>query len=370
MAFFCLLWRVVKHLLFRPETWLMTLIGVAIYSYVHHWGDIKAIFNQAKLSLSSRTSQLAGIATVIQENHSESSKEPQLELSEDVSEEELAQIWEFRKDNVAVYAIQGRREHMEDRYSVITNIAKSGASVFEIFDGHGGDFAAEYAEKKLTEVLEQRLTREDAAKNHEDHFTILTDEILSVDKKLVTAAKTQNDVAGTTALVALLEDNQLTVANVGDSRGVICDAEGRAIPLSFDHKPQILKERKRIKKAGGFISYNGVWRVQGVLATSRALGDYPLKDRSYIVADPDILSFDLRDIRPQFMILATDGLWDAFSNEEAVDFIKERLDEPHFGAKSITLQAFYRGSLDNITVMVVNFRAKRGNKNGFRETSV
>eukprot|EP00058_Branchiostoma_floridae_P007297 XP_002592785.1 hypothetical protein BRAFLDRAFT_65365 [Branchiostoma floridae] len=139
MAFFCLLWRVVKHLLFRPETWLMTLIGVAIYSYVHHWGDIKAIFNQAKLSLSSRTSQLAGIATVIQENHSESSKEPQLELSEDVSEEELAQIWEFRKDNVAVYAIQGRREHMEDRYSVITNIAKSGASVFEIFDGHGGD---------------------------------------------------------------------------------------------------------------------------------------------------------------------------------------------------------------------------------------
>ena len=58
------------------------------------------------------------------------------------------------------------------------------------------------------------------------------------------------------------------------------------------------------------------------------------------------------------MILATDGLWDAFSNEEAVSYISERLDEPHYGAKSIVLQAYYRGSLDNITVMVVNFESR------------
>jgi len=36
-------------------------------------------------------------------------------------------------------------------------------------------------------------------------------------------------------------------------------------------------------------------------------------------------------------------------------YIHEHLNEPHFGAKSIVLQAYYRGSLDNITVMVVNF---------------
>ena len=58
------------------------------------------------------------------------------------------------------------------------------------------------------------------------------------------------------------------------------------------------------------------------------------------------------------MILATDGLWDTFSNEEAVRYIRERLDEPHFGAKSLVLQAYYRGSLDNITVMVVNFATR------------
>lgn len=116
-----------------------------------------------------------------------------------------------------------------------------------------------------------------------------------------------------------------------------------------------VKERRRIKKAGGFISFNGVWRVAGILATSRALGDYPLKERNLVIADPDILTFDIDELQPQFMILATDGLWDAFTNEEAVSYIKERLDEPHFGAKSIVLQAYYRGSLDNITVMVVNF---------------
>jgi len=45
-------------------------------------------------------------------------------------------------------------------------------------------------------------------------------------------------ILGTTALIALLEGNKLIVANVGDSRGVMCDEKGNAIPLSFDHKPQ------------------------------------------------------------------------------------------------------------------------------------
>lgn len=183
-------------------------------------------------------------------------------------------------------------------------------------------------------------------------------------------------VSGTTALVALLANNELIVANVGDSRGVMCDRQGRTIPLSYDHKPHLSQERKRIKKAGGFITFNGVWRVAGVLATSRAIGDFPLKDRNFLIADPDIQIFNLGDIQPQFLILATDGLWDAFSNEEAVMYIKERLDEPHFGAKSIVLQAYYRGSLDNITVMVINFNAKNGKnsknvkiikKNGFHK---
>lgn len=109
---------------------------------------------------------------------------------------------------------------------------------------------------------------------------------------------------------------------------------------------------------GGFISFNGSWRVQGILAMSRSLGDYPLKNLNVVIPDPDVMSFDLDKLQPEFMILASDGLWDTFSNEEAVRFIRERLDEPHFGAKSIVLQSYYRGCPDNITVMVVKFKGK------------
>lgn len=60
--------------------------------------------------------------------------------------------------------------------------------------------------------------------------------------------------------------------------------------------------------------------------------------------------------RPKFLILASDGLWDTFSNEEAVAFIKDRLHEPNFGAKSLVLESYYRGSVDNITVLVIVFK--------------
>lgn len=105
----------------------------------------------------------------------------------------------------------------------------------------------------------------------------------------------KENVAGSTLLLAVLYKTQLIVANVGDSRGVMCNAKGNVIPLSFDHKPQQTRELKRIHEAGGFVQFKGVWRVAGILATSRALGDYPLKEKNFVIAEPDILSFELND---------------------------------------------------------------------------
>ncbi|CAG0901080.1 unnamed protein product [Cyprideis torosa] len=124
---------------------------------------------------------------------------------------------------------------------------------------------------------------------------------------------------GTTALIALLYRGYLVVANTGDTRGIMCcGTDGSVVPLSFDHKPQQLKERTRIEKAGGQVIFLGVWRVMGVLATSRALGDYPLKKNAkLVIPDPDVLIFDLRDFKPTFLCLASDGLWDAFTNDDA-----------------------------------------------------
>lgn len=364
--------------------------------------------------------------------------------------------WELKIGPYAAYAIQGRRPKMEDRFVINENINNTGVGLFAVFDGHGGEFAANYAkdnlvknlfnrvaeikdlisgkavvceeeppqtqekepEKPSTPSLQERrksfrktssitdecikgakeitdteilsrldnivrpITREVRPSPRQsfkkissnsyfdktgtvDYGKLLTDEVLAADHLLVETAKKSLDVAGTTALIAILEGAKLIVANVGDSRGVMCDGKGNAIPLSFDHKPQQMRERKRIKEAGGFVTFNGVWRVAGILATSRALGDYPLKDKKLVIANPDILTFDLKDRKPMFLILASDGLWDTFSNEEAINFVKERLNEPDFGAKSLTLQAYYRGSLDNITVIIINFK---DNSFGFHTT--
>ncbi|XP_037816686.1 protein phosphatase 1L isoform X1 [Lucilia sericata] len=399
------------------------------------------------------------------------------------------QSWEALRAQSSAYAILGRRPRMEDRFIIEENINNNtGISFFAVFDGHGGEFAADFAKDilvkniynkviettKLLSVqkLEQKhLTAANAADNDKDYveydaspylkrkasrkdnnndgsnkenepvirrrdslrkttsvtddcaskktsekdssdvFTLqlnsllrgvgggssvkdsflnnnnnkdsttndgkgpqqfdakcyieggkinfgklITDEVLAADYKLVEAAKKTTNIAGTTALIAIIQGSRLIVANVGDSRGVMCNSRGIAIPLSFDHKPQQVRERKRIHDAGGFIAFRGVWRVAGILATSRALGDYPLKDKNLVIANPDILTFDLNDHKPSFLILASDGLWDTFTNEEACSFIKEHINEPDFGAKSLALQSYYRGSVDNITVLVIAFK--------------
>ncbi|XP_059914468.1 protein phosphatase 1L isoform X2 [Gadus macrocephalus] len=292
-----------------------------------------------------------------------------------VLDAEFSKTWEFKNNNVAVYSIQGRRDHMEDRFEVLTDITnKSHPSIFGIFDGHGGEAAADYVKAHLPEALRQQLQafERERKESSQSYASILEQRIMAVDRDMLDKLSANHDeagqepgmIGGTTCLVALLSDRELTVANVGDSRGVLCDKDGNAVALSHDHKPYQLKERKRIKRAGGFISFNGSWRVQGILAMSRSLGDYPLKNLNVVIPDPDIVTFDLDKLQPEFMILASDGLWDAFSNEEAVRFVRERLDEPHYGAKSIVLQSFYRGCPDNITVMVVRFKSGGGGGKG------
>lgn len=56
-----------------------------------------------------------------------------------VFEDKERASWELRRDNVGVFAIQGRRPHMEDRFNVVSNLENTGASIYGIFDGHGGE---------------------------------------------------------------------------------------------------------------------------------------------------------------------------------------------------------------------------------------
>ncbi|XP_043115369.1 protein phosphatase, Mg2+/Mn2+ dependent, 1Lb [Puntigrus tetrazona] len=343
MSPLALLARTARCLLLRPQTLLLLGGSLALWSVL----EVKSILRSSRDAVSLVKGRVA-----------------EMMHSEVMLHEEFSKTWQYRSGGAAVYSIQGRRERMEDRFHVLPDaLNRSRTDIYGVFDGHGGETAAEYAKAHLPVMLRQQLQRYEKQKESgaPSPQSILKQQILDMDKEILEKLSASFDEAGTTCLVALLSEKELTVANVGDSRAVLCDQDGNAVPLSHDHKPYQLKERKRIKKAGGFISFNGSWRVQGVLAMSRSLGDYPLKNLNVLTPDPDVLTFDLDKLQPQFMILASDGLWDAFSNEEAVHFIKERLDEPHFGAKSIALQSFYRGCPDNITVMVVKFK-KRGSK--------
>uniref|UniRef100_A0A665U9W6 Protein phosphatase 1L n=1 Tax=Echeneis naucrates TaxID=173247 RepID=A0A665U9W6_ECHNA len=348
MTLLSLLGRIMRYFLLRPETLFLLCISLALWSYFFHTDEVKTIVKSSRDAVK----MVKGKVVEMMQNERFGGL--------DVLDAEFSKTWEFKSHNVAVYSIQGRRDHMEDRFQVLTDMVnKSHPSIFGIFDGHGGEAAADFAKAHLPEALRQQLlTYEREREGGLSYPSILEQQILMLDREMLDKLSATYNEAGTTCLVALLSDKELTVANVGDSRGVLCDKDGNAIPLSRDHKPYQLKERKRIKKAGGFISFNGSWRVQGILAMSRSLGDYPLKNLNVVIPDPDIMSFDLNKLDPEFMILASDGLWDTFSNEEAVRFIRERLDEPHFGAKSIVLQSFYRGCPDNITVMVVKFKGK------------
>lgn len=80
--------------------------------------------------------------------------------------------------------------------------------------------------------------------------------------------------SGCTAVVALLIERDLYVANAGDSRCVVC-RNGEALEMSIDHKPEDADELKRIQNAGGRVTMDG--RVNGGLNLSRAIGDHAYK---------------------------------------------------------------------------------------------
>ncbi len=100
------------------------------------------------------------------------------------------------------------------------------------------------------------------------------------------------------------------------------------------------------------IVWAGTWRVGGVLAVSRAFGDRPLK--RFVISTPDVREEQLT-ADDEFLILASDGLWDVVSNQEATALVRDQPDAEK-AAKQLTEEAFLRGSNDNISCIVVRFK--------------
>lgn len=181
---------------------------------------------------------------------------------------------------------------------------------------------------------------------------------------------------GSTAVAVCLHEGPhghrtLLSANVGDSRAVL-SRNGQAVDLTRDHKPNEEREKARILAMGEVIEWDRLSKVHRVrnLSLSRAIGDRFAKP--VVSGEVEINHFPVVDDGDEFVILASDGLWDAMTSEEAVMFVHQTIqnelsreniakdDTENFKlvlrrnmAKFVAREAIRRGSCDNVCVIMV-----------------
>ena len=310
-----------------------------------------------------------------------------------------------------VAAVQGRRPYMEDMHQVADFDDEPAAAnvgmthFFAVFDGHGGKRAAAWAHAHLVQNLLQELKSGggarhgggDADGNAENSSSTpsataldaaAVDAFHRTDAAFLKQAALRRIPDGSTAVTCMVQtvggggggsssessngadaaaaaangggggggggaakaERRLLVANLGDSRCVMVRSDGTALPLSSDHKPNRPDERLRVQAAGGQVIYAGCWRVQGDLAVSRAFGDAHLK--AYGVSSTPELSELRLTSRDAYLVLASDGLWDVVDEQQCASSVLRAAD-PLAAARALCDLASTRGSMDNITVLVV-----------------
>ncbi|KAI1698604.1 protein phosphatase 2C domain-containing protein [Ditylenchus destructor] len=219
--------------------------------------------------------------------------------------------------------MQGWRINMEDAHTHLLSLPDDpNAAFFAVYDGHGGAKVSQYVSMHLHNRLVNNTLY--AQGNLEE---AIKQGFLELDEHMQQDEETKEEMSGTTAITVLIKDSIIYCGNVGDSRAVV-SVKGEAIPLSYDHKPSNDEESKRIVAAGGWVEFN---RVNGNLALSRAFGDFGFKqndsksaEEQVVTAYPEVLKFEISP-EHEFVVLACDGIWDVMSNQEVVNFCRERL---------------------------------------------
>ncbi|KAG6974930.1 hypothetical protein JG688_00002839 [Phytophthora aleatoria] len=311
---------------------------------------------------------------------------------------------------VGVSLAQGARPYMEDRYSVIERLlddeedTDSSPSLLAVYDGHNGAYASEYARRRFKDMLgenedlveiSRRAQHSDLTEGDVDKIReLLVDAFATVDAEILQRTVILNKRDGSTVLLGLLVGGKLLVANLGDSRAVLAQADEAsddeeeedvpsAVRLSVDHKPDLTEETERVEDAGGKVIFSGCWRVAHDqiplrLAISRSLGDHPLKTNMPASCSAPLVSVvpDVRvlnvEAAGEYLVFASDGLWDRLSDDDAAKIVRAKVTEFHwseeptssedvtkealqFAANALVEAALLKRSMDNITAMVISF---------------
>lgn len=169
------------------------------------------------------------------------------------------------------------------------------------------------------------------------------------------------DHVGTTAVAAVLSSNAIWLANVGDSRAILCRANA-AVPATSDHDTTRADEVQRIVAGGGKI--RGGNRVLGALPMTRAIGDQRL--RPHVIPNPEVTIMQ-RQAEDQLLVMATDGLWGVVSNARVCEVAMAELAAAEAQgvrgcaamqrvSNELMMAAINSHTRDNVTIVVVDLR--------------
>ncbi|PRW58969.1 kinase and PP2C-like domain-containing [Chlorella sorokiniana] len=272
---------------------------------------------------------------------------------------------------VGQFLTPGRRDAMEDAVVVLHDVCAAagapGCTAVGVFDGHRGAAAADYLTAHMQRHLAQRLGSSDSAPAALAGALADADAAFRAEQDAAWAARLARMGAaaagpcpapGATATLLLLYpagqggEQMLAVANLGDSRAVLC-REGQAVPLTRDHTADCPAERARVAAEGGACSVRaGSWRVGDAgLQVTRSIGDADLKAQG-VSAEAETAELALQP-GDAFVVVATDGLWDRVSNEEAVALVQDTVKHPGMCAQRLAVEALARGGGDNVAVVVM-----------------
>lgn len=220
----------------------------------------------------------------------------------------------------------GIRSAFSDEDRASTTILKNGYVYAGVFDGHNGHIAATWCADNFPRLLEQQFD------NNEPTSTALKNAFHIAHEAI-------DGPSGTTATVVITQGNYVAIAHVGDSRAMLFRGDD-AIELTEDHKLSLPSERARIEAAAEKnpkeIFIIGT-RVQGLMLT-RSIGDKSIT--SEILPDPIVREFYRKEV-DDFLLAASDGLWDIMSTQDAFLFVRKDKDmqDPQDIAEQLTHHA-------------------------------
>ena len=257
---------------------------------------------------------------------------------------------------------------MEDKSKSIENFNNDkNQMIFEIFDGHGGDEISSYLQNNLAQIYKQNLLL-----NKGNIILSLKNAFRDADDEMRNQLNIEGlGSTGTLVHIKWESENDLVVysANVGDSRVSLISPE-HIIRLSYDHRTTDEKEKKRIIDAGLEIIDD---RINGTLMLTRIFGNYEYKNNideieeneeyednegknNYnkgLICEPFIskINIDL-SIENQYLILASDGIWDTITEEEIQHIIQYHTDTQQIC--SIAIKNCLRNEAwDNMSIFAV-----------------